>query len=135
MEEPKIDDLTLLEHSCNMFLLRYLLHNPGQTRSSLMAAGNRCLSTKQRRIGELHVAGLIEIFEGPDDGRFKGTICLTPTGKVVAEHLDAIYEAMKPHLEGCNSDFTEYINPEIDKIMGEYREKHPEGDTDRCDCE
>ncbi len=124
METPKIDDLEILERSCSIYLVRYLLHEPHQNMSMIMSTEGKCLSTKNRRIGELVIAGLVDYEPDDSSGRKKGYFDLTPMGVEVAKHLDAIYDLMKDRLEGCNDDYTEYKNPDRDRIMGEIR---PEG--------
>ena len=50
MREPEIDDLELLERSCSMFVLRYLLHHPRKNKTEIMSTEGRNLTTKNRRI-------------------------------------------------------------------------------------
>jgi hypothetical protein len=81
MEEPKMKDLEILERSCSIYLVRYLLHHPHQSLTMLMTTEGKSLSTKNRRLGELTVAGLISLeAEVDEDKRVKGYYDLTPLG-------------------------------------------------------
>lgn len=118
MDEPKIDDLELLERSCSTYLLRYLYHHPHQNKSMLMSTEGKCLSTKNRRIDELIVAGLITINNDDFEDRRKGVYyMLTPLGIEVAKRLDEIYILMEEQLSGVNNDYSTYVNPHIDNIL------------------
>lgn len=118
MEEPRIDDLELLERSCSTYLLRYLYHHPNQNKSMLMSTEGKCLSTKNRRIGELMVAGLVTVNDDDFEDRRKGVYyTLTPLGIEVAKRLDEIYGLMENRLSGVNEDYSIYIDPEINKKL------------------
>ncbi len=111
-------DLEILERSCSIYLVRYLLHHPHQSLTMLMSTEGKSLSTKNRRLDELGVAGLIDIYpEEGEDKRVKGYYDLTPMGVEVAKHLDAIYDLMKYHLSGCNENYTIFTDPEIKKKL------------------
>ncbi|MBR3409537.1 MAG: hypothetical protein IKG94_02010 [Candidatus Methanomethylophilaceae archaeon] len=117
MEEPKMKDLEILERSCSIYLVRYLLHHPHQSLTMLMTTEGKSLSTKNRRLGELTVAGLISLeAEVDEDKRIKGYYDLTPLGVEVAKRLDEIYDLMKDRLIGCNENYTVY-NGDKEKIF------------------
>ena len=88
-----------------------------------MSTEGKALSTKNRRINQLFIAGLIDSDIREEEGMRKGEYFrLTNMGKEVADHLDAIYEIMKDHLAGCNEDFTSYSNPHAKEIFAQFRE-------------
>ena len=87
MREPEIDDLELLERSCSMFVLRYLLHHPRKNKTEIMSTEGRNLTTKNRRIDELLAYNLLEVEEGY---RRETIYSLSDRGRRIAEHLDAI---------------------------------------------
>ena len=57
MREPEIDDLELLERSCSMFVLRYLLHHPRKNKTEIMSTEGRNLTTKNRRMSRKATGG------------------------------------------------------------------------------
>ena len=130
MEEPRVDDLELLERSCSTYLLRYLYHHPNQNKSMLMSTEGKCLSTKNRRIDELMVAGLITVNDDDFEDRRKGVYyMLTPLGTEVAKRLDEIYGLMEEHLSGVSDDYSTYVNPHLEELMeplGRKREGSPD---------
>jgi len=123
MDEPMMDDLKILELSCSIYIVRYLNRHPGLNKSQIMSTEGRALSTKNRRIDQLYIAGLIDSDIREEEGMRKGEYFkLTDMGKEVADHLDAIYEIMKDHLAGCNEDFTSYTNPHAKEILAQFRD-------------
>ena len=96
MREPEIDDLELLERSCSMFVLRYLLHHPRKNKTEIMSTEGRNLTTKNRRIDELLAYNLLEVEEGY---RRETIYSLSDQGRRIAEHLDeicAILDEIRP---------------------------------------
>lgn len=113
-------------------LLRYTYHNPGLNKSMLMSTEGKFLSTKNKRIDELHLLGLIEEESDQVEGRRKGTYFgVTPLGEEVVMHLEAIYNLTKDGIAGANEDYTVYIDPDIDGKLEPFRKK----DGDSCGCE
>ena len=131
MDEPRIKDLEILERSCSIYLVRYLLHHPHQNMSMIMSTEGKCLGTKNRRIDELVVAGLIDVVTEGEDKRRKGFFELTPTGVEVAKHLDAIYDLMKDRLAGCNDSYTIYTSPELESFKGRWKRKYGSAGEDQ----
>lgn len=84
----------------------------------LMSTEGKCLSTKNRRIDDLMVAGLITVNDDDFEDRRKGVYyMLTPLGIEVAKRLDEIYGLMEEHLSGVSDDYSTYINPYLDKTI------------------
>ena len=116
MREPEIDDLELLERSCSMFVLRYLLHHPRKNKTEIMSTEGRNLTTKNRRIDELLAYNLLEVEE-------RETIySLSDRGRRIAEHLDAISTILDEIRPGMSEEGDVYIDPDADAIMNHYRD-------------
>ena len=136
MEEPKMKDLEILERSCSIYLVRYLLYHPHQSLTMLMTTEGKSLSTKNRRLEELEVAGLIDIYpEEGEDKRVKGYYDLTPMGVEVAKHLDAIYDLMKDRLSGCNDSYTIYKSPDFALYKKRLKKKYGSARKDQTASE
>ena len=118
MREPEIDDLELLERSCSMFVLRYLLHHPRKNKTEIMSTEGRNLTTKNRRIDELLAYNLLDVEEGY---RRETIYSLSDQGRRIAEHLDAISAILDEIRPGMNEDGDVYIDPEMDTHMNHYR--------------
>ena len=114
MREPEIDDLELLERSCSMFVLRYLLHHPRKNKTEIMSTEGRNLTTKNRRIDELLAYNLLEVEEGY---RRETIYSLSDQGRRIAEHLDAISAILDEIRPGMSADGVVYINPDKDKVL------------------
>ncbi len=114
MREPEIDDLELLERSCSMFVLRYLLHHPRKNKTEIMSTEGRNLTTKNRRIDELLAYNLLEVEEGY---RRETIYSLSDQGRHIAEHLDEICAILDEIRPGMSADGVVYINPEKDKVL------------------
>lgn len=119
MREPEIDDLELLERSCSMFVLRYLLHHPRKNKTEIMSTEGRNLTTKNRRIDELLAYNLLEVEEGY---RRETIYSLSDQGRRIAEHLDAISTILDEIRPGMSEEGDVYIDPEADAIMNHYRD-------------
>ena len=114
MREPEIDDLELLERSCSMFVLRYLLHHPRKNKTEIMSTEGRNLTTKNRRIDELLAYNLLEVEEGY---RRETIYSLSDQGRRIAEHLDEICAILDEIRPGMNDDETVYVNPEATEML------------------
>lgn len=114
MREPEIDDLELLERSCSMFVLRYLLHHPRKNKTEIMSTEGRNLTTKNRRIDELLAYNLLEVEEGY---RRETIYSLSDQGRRIAEHLDEICAILDEIRPGMNDDETVYVNPEAIEML------------------
>ena len=119
MREPEIDDLELLERSCSMFVLRYLLHHPRKNKTEIMSTEGRNLTTKNRRIDELLAYNLLEVEEGY---RRETIYSLSDQGRRIAEHLDAISTILDEIRPGMSEEGDVYIDPEAEAIMNHYRD-------------
>ena len=121
-EDPRIDDLEILERSNSTYIIRLLEKYPGLNKTEIMCTEGRNLSTKNRRLDELVQAGLLDIDEGP---RREMIFSLSEYGKRIAPHLDAICEILKEHNSYTNEDGTVYIDPlAIEKMRKSYKNKH-----------
>ena len=114
MREPEIDDLELLERSCSMFVLRYLLHHPRKNKTEIMSTEGRNLTTKNRRIDELLAYNLLEVEEGY---RRETIYSLSDQGRRIAEHLDEICAILDEIRPGMNDDETVHVNPEATEML------------------
>ena len=114
MREPEIDDLELLERSCSMFVLRYLLHHPRKNKTEIMSTEGRNLTTKNRRIDELLAYNLLEVEEGY---RRETIYSLSDQGRRIAQHLDEICAILDEIRPGMNDDETVYVNPEATEML------------------
>ena len=114
MRVPEIDDLELLERSCSMFVLRYLLHHPRKNKTEIMSTEGRNLTTKNRRIDELLAYNLLEVEEGY---RRETIYSLSDQGRRIAEHLDEICAILDEIRPGMNDDETVYVNPEATEML------------------
>lgn len=114
MREPEIDDLELLERSCSMFVLRYLLHHPRKNKTEIMSTEGRNLTTKNRRIDELLAYNLLEVEEGY---RRETIYSLSDQGRRIAQHLDEICAILNEIRPGMNDDETVYVNPEATEML------------------
>ena len=119
MREPAIDDLELLERSCSMFVLRYLLHHPRKNKTEIMSTEGRNLTTKNRRIDELLAYNLLEVEEGY---RRETIYSLSDQGRRIAEHLDAISTILDEIRPGMSEEGDVYIDPDADALMNHYRD-------------
>ncbi len=119
MREPEIDDLELLERSCSMFVLRYLLHHPRKNKTEIMSTEGRNLTTKNRRIDELLAYNLLEVEEGY---RRETIYSLSDQGRRIAEHLDAISTILDEIRPGMSEEGDVYIDPDADALMNHYRD-------------
>ena len=119
MREPEIDDLELLERSCSMFVLRYLLHHPRKNKTEIMSTEGRNLTTKNRRIDELLAYNLLEVEEGY---RRETIYSLSDRGRRIAEHLDAISTILDEIRPGMSEEGDVYIDPDADALMNHYRD-------------
>ena len=119
MREPEIDDLELLERSCSMFVLRYLLHHPRKNKTEIMSTEGRNLTTKNRRIDELLAYNLLEVEEGY---RRETIYSLSDRGRRIAEHLDAISAILDEIRPGMSEEGDVYIDPDADALMNHYRD-------------
>ena len=119
MREPEIDDLELLERSCSMFVLRYLLHHPRKNKTEIMSTEGRNLTTKNRRIDELLAYNLLEVEEGY---RRETIYSLSDQGRRIAEHLDGICAILDEIRPGMSEEGDVYIDPDADAIMNHYRD-------------
>ena len=123
MREPEIDDLELLERSCSMFVLRYLLHHPRKNKTEIMSTEGRNLTTKNRRmnrrIDELLAYNLLEVEEGY---RRETIYSLSDRGRRIAEHLDAISTILDEIRPGMSEEGDVYIDPDADTLMNHYRD-------------
>ena len=117
MREPEIDDLELLERSCSMFVLRYLLHHPRKNKTEIMSTEGRNLTTKNRRIDELLAYNLLEVEEG-----YRRETILSDRGRRIAEHLDAISTILDEIRPGMSEEGDVYIDPDADALMNHYRD-------------
>ena len=119
MREAEIDDLELLERSCSMFVLRYLLHHPRKNKTEIMSTEGRNLTTKNRRIDELLAYNLLEVEEGY---RRETIYSLSDQGRRIAEHLDAISTILDEIRPGMSEEGDVYIDPDADALMNHYRD-------------
>ena len=139
MREPEIDDLELLERSCSMFVLRYLLHHPRKNKTEIMSTEGRNLTTKNRRIDELLAYNLLEVnlttknrridellaynlLEVEEGYRRETIYSLSDQGRRIAEHLDAISTILDEIRPGMSEEGDVYIDPDADALMNHYRD-------------
>ena len=113
-DDPRIDDLEILERSNSTYIIRLLEKYPGLNKTEIMCTEGRNLSTKNRRLDELLKAGILDL-----DGNSRKELIysLSEYGQAIAVHLDAIYEIIQLHDSYMNADGSAYIDPlAVDKM-------------------